>query len=168
MSQSNFNPLERREWQSRTDRLQHNLRLDLLRRGWRSYPEVQERFHRALENIQIAIERTDMIYHSQTYPSLIKNWIFRTSYREYEMCFQRLVEESEVFAESCDEYEQDHPELSHTFPKTYATTRGRAGRHCQIDITVGGSSVDIKVQGEGSVDIRVKQRPVVSPPPYVP
>jgi len=48
-SQSKFNPLERREWQSKGDRITHNVRLDLLRWGCRSYPEAEERFRRAVE-----------------------------------------------------------------------------------------------------------------------
>ncbi|KAE9396031.1 hypothetical protein BT96DRAFT_1021569, partial [Gymnopus androsaceus JB14] len=169
---SQSNPLERREWQSIDDRRCHEVCLIPVNCGWRSYPEAQERFRRAVENLQNAVERTDSLYHSHKYPSFIKNYKFQKSYREYEMCLRHLKEESKVFAESCDDYEREHPELfpPRNKPKTSKRRRGVESGRCQVDISVGESSVDIKVRGEGSVNVRMKQkrqghRP---PPAYIP
>ncbi|KAE9406338.1 hypothetical protein BT96DRAFT_987484 [Gymnopus androsaceus JB14] len=95
-SESNFNPLERREWQSRRDRISHDICLDVFKCNIPSYPEAQERFRRAVENLQIAIEETDLIHNSHKYPSFIKNYKFQKSYRKYEMCLQCLIEEKKT------------------------------------------------------------------------
>ncbi|KAE9400813.1 hypothetical protein BT96DRAFT_1018627 [Gymnopus androsaceus JB14] len=169
-SQSNFNPLEHREWQSLADRRLHEASLMPLKCGWRSYPEAHEKFRRVVENLQIAVERTDLLYHSHKYSSFIKNYEFQKSYHEYKICLQHLKEESRTFAGSCDEYEREHPEL---FPPRHKLPSKRRAsvesRRCQVDITVGESSIDIKVQGEGSVNVRMKQEHghSVPPPPYI-
>ncbi|KAE9396029.1 hypothetical protein BT96DRAFT_1021567 [Gymnopus androsaceus JB14] len=167
--QSNFNPLERREWQSTHDRRTHETCLDIFRRDWASYPEAQFRFRQAVENLQIAVERTELLYNSQKYPSFIRNYKFRKSYCEYEICLKRLVEETEIFARSCDEYEYEHPELFQRRHKLQAKRKADIeSGHCKVDITVGESSVNIKVQGKGSVDVSVKRGHTKPPPPYIP
>ncbi|KAE9400765.1 hypothetical protein BT96DRAFT_1018588 [Gymnopus androsaceus JB14] len=166
-AESNFNPLENREWQKKEDRITHNVCLDQYKHNMPSYPEAKERFRRAVEDAQVAVEQTDSIYNSHKYPSFIKNSKFQKSYREYELCLRRLYEETRTFARSCDEYEDEHPELRRRRLKRQgAHIPDPAPRRCKVDITVGESSVDIKVKGD--VDVRVKQKRTVPPPPYNP
>ena len=87
-----------------------------------------------------------------------------------------LLTSRQAFARSYDEYEDEHPELRRRRLQLQAEadqlqSKRRAGMesgHCKLDITVGERSVNIKVQGEGSVEIRVKQDTPVPPPPYIP
>ncbi|KAE9400781.1 hypothetical protein BT96DRAFT_1018602 [Gymnopus androsaceus JB14] len=166
-SKSNFDPLESREWQRKDDRITHGVCLDIFKSNMPSYPEAKERFRRAVEDAQISVEQTDLIYNSHKYPSSIKNRKFQESYREYELCLRRLNEEMMTFARSCDDYEDEHPELRRRRLKRQgAHIPDPAPRRCKVDITVGESSVDIKVKGDA--DVRVKQKRTVPPPPYNP
>ncbi|KAE9400766.1 hypothetical protein BT96DRAFT_1018589 [Gymnopus androsaceus JB14] len=166
-SQSNFNPLEKRGWQNIDDMITHNTCLHTFKLDAPSYPEAKERFRRAVESLQIAVEQTDLIYNSHKYPCFIKNFKFHKSYREYEICLRHLGEETMIFARLCDDYKDEHPELrERRLQRLWAHIPDPAPRRCKVDITVGDSSVDIKVKGD--VDVRVKQRRTVPPPPYIP
>ncbi|KAE9400818.1 hypothetical protein BT96DRAFT_919275 [Gymnopus androsaceus JB14] len=120
---SNFNPLERREWQSIDDRRCHEVCLVPLNCGWRSYPAVE-------------------------------------NYREYEMGIRHLKEESKVFARSCDDYERENPELFPPRHKLQARREeaGMESGRCQVDISdMERAQSDIKVRGEGSVNVRMSR-----------
>ncbi|KAE9410804.1 hypothetical protein BT96DRAFT_983491 [Gymnopus androsaceus JB14] len=94
-SSPNFNPLKHREWQCLMDRKYHQGWIASLNRPAPRYREAEDTYRRALDDLRIAVERTDSLYSSLKSSSGFKHYFkylqYQKSYWEYyKRCFEHV------------------------------------------------------------------------------
>ncbi|KAE9410800.1 hypothetical protein BT96DRAFT_912254 [Gymnopus androsaceus JB14] len=92
--ESSFDPLKRREWQHPMDRKYHQGWIASLNRPGPRYREAEDTYRRALDDLRIAVERTDSLYNSlkssHSFKYYLKYLQYQKNYWGYKRCFKHV------------------------------------------------------------------------------